>query len=288
MSTGSYASSALAFWNARRAPARLLADRNDGREVGEHVRDAQPRHVLRQVAPVRPDVAHRRGLAALVGLEAPAVVGVEQQPVLQVLAVDEARRPNLALGDHRPRLLHQRVAAVVERHRVHHALGGGGVEQFPGLGRGHRQRLVRHDVLAGRNRRHAHRVVHVVGRRVVHHVHIRIGQQRLVAAVRLRHAERLGLLLRQFIVEVGDRDHVHEPESTHRLQVMRTDEPRPDQTHPDSLHRTLLTKVQNFRQVSELSPATVEQDEARDNAIEILEFCNFRHCLQVAAPASVP
>ncbi len=230
---------------------------------------------------MRSDVAHRRGFAALVGLEAPAVVGVEQQPVLQVLAVDEARRSDLALGDHRPRLLHEGVAAVVERHRVHDALGRRRVEQFPGLRRRHRQRLVRDDVLAGRDRRHAHRVVHVIGRRVVHHVHVGIVQQRLVVAVPLRHAEGLGLLPCQFVVEVGDGDDVHEPEPTHRLQVMRTDETRPDQTHPDSLHRELLTKVQNFRNFR-ISPAT-SAGRSPDNAIEILKFCNFEIAYKLPA-----
>ena len=94
--------------------ARLLARRDDGRDVAEHVRDAQAGHVLRQVAPVRADVAERRRGAALRRVEPPRVVGVLEQPVLQVVAVHEVRRADVAAGDGLARLLHERVAAVVE------------------------------------------------------------------------------------------------------------------------------------------------------------------------------
>ena len=47
-------------------------------------------------------------------------VGFEQ-PVLQVGAVDEMQRAELAGRDHLARLLDQRVAAIVERDRVHDA-----------------------------------------------------------------------------------------------------------------------------------------------------------------------
>ena len=44
---------------------------------------------------------------------------VLEQPILEIGAVDEMQRAELAAGDHLPRLLHQRVATVVEGHRVH-------------------------------------------------------------------------------------------------------------------------------------------------------------------------
>ncbi len=43
-------------------------------------------------------------------------------------------RAELAVGDHLARLLHQRIAAIVERDRVHDAGGGRGLEQPPRLG----------------------------------------------------------------------------------------------------------------------------------------------------------
>ncbi len=87
-------------------------------EIGEHLDDPPAGDVLHQVAPVRSDVADRRARAALVRLEAPREVGRLEQPVLQVGAVDEVHRAELAAGDHLARLLHQRVAAIVERHGV--------------------------------------------------------------------------------------------------------------------------------------------------------------------------
>ena len=148
--------------------------------------DAQAADVLRQIAPVRSDVAERRGGAALVRLEAPRVVGVLQQPVLQVVRrATKCGVPMSPRGDRVPRLLHQRVAAIVERHRVDDAGLGRLVEQRLRLGRGHRQRLVRDDVLALGDRRRVHRVVQVVRRRVVDDVDVGIVEQRLVAAVGL-------------------------------------------------------------------------------------------------------
>ena len=172
---------------------RPLALREHRRDVAEHVRDAQPAHVLRQVAPVRPDVAERRRRAALVRLEPPRVVRVLEQPVLQVVADQEMRRADVAAGDRVARLLHERVAAIVERDRMDDARLRRLIAQRFRLGRRHRQRLVGDDVLALRDGGRVDGVVQVVGRRVVHDVDVGIVEQRLVAAVRPCGAERLGL-----------------------------------------------------------------------------------------------
>ena len=131
MSTSSNSSSPVAAKRLPR-PVRPLALRDDGRDVAEHVRDAQAGHVLHQVAPVRSDVAERRRLAALVRLEAPRVVGVlaAASPACSGRA-RSVGRPMSPRGDRVARLLHQRVAAVVERHGVEDA----------GLGRLVAQRL---------------------------------------------------------------------------------------------------------------------------------------------------
>ena len=165
--------------------ARLLALRDDGGDVAEHVGDAQAADVLREIAPVRSDVAERGRGAALVGLEPPRVVGVLEQPVLQVLADEEMRLADVAARDRVPRLLDERVAAVVERDRVDDAGLVRGVEQLLRLRGRHRQRLVGDDVLALGDRRGVDRVVQVVRRGVVHDLDIRIVEQRLVAAVGL-------------------------------------------------------------------------------------------------------
>ena len=91
------------------------------REIGEHRLDAPADDMLDEIAPMRSDVADGRALAALFRLEAPGEIGGLQQPVLQVRAVDEVRLAQLACRDHLAGLLHQRIAAIVERHGVHDA-----------------------------------------------------------------------------------------------------------------------------------------------------------------------
>ena len=105
-------------------------------------------HVLDEIAPVRTDVANRGAGAALVRLEPPREVRGFEQPVLEVAAMHEMQRAQLAGGDHRSRLLHQGVAAIVERDCVHDAGPRRGIEQSTRFGSGHRQRLVRDDVFA--------------------------------------------------------------------------------------------------------------------------------------------
>ena len=77
-------------------PLRFLSLRNHRRDVAEHFGDAQAADVLREIAPVRADVAERRRGAALVRLEPPRVVRVLEQPVLQVVADEEMRLADVA------------------------------------------------------------------------------------------------------------------------------------------------------------------------------------------------
>ena len=95
--------------------------------------DPQTGDVLRQVAPVRSDVGNRRRRAALFRIEAPRIVRVLEEPVLQVVPVQKVRRADVAAGDRESRLLHQRVTAVVERHRRNDARALGLVDQTFGL-----------------------------------------------------------------------------------------------------------------------------------------------------------
>ena len=219
--------------------ARLLALRQDGGDVAEHFGDPQSADVLRQIAPVRADVAERRGGAAFVGLEPPRIVGVLQQPVLQVLADQEMRLADVAARNREARLLDQRVAAIVERHRMDDAGLGRGLEQLLGFRRGHRQRLVRDDVLALGDRRRIDRIVQIVGRGVVNDLDLGVVQQRFITAVRLARAERLRLGFGRGLAAAGHRHHVHEPEPPDRVHVVGSDEARSHDPHADSLHTCL-------------------------------------------------
>src|SRR5918993_1988341 len=104
--------------------------------------------MLNQIAPVRSDVADRRALSPLFGLEAPREVGRLKQPVLQVRAVHEVRLTDLAVANHFTRLLHEWIAAVVESDRMYDAGFARGADERSRIFRIQRKRLVRHDVLS--------------------------------------------------------------------------------------------------------------------------------------------
>ena len=89
MSTSSTPSSPPATANASREPLGFLRFGMTVVMSPSTCGDAQPADVLREIAPVRADVAERGRRAALVRLEPPGVIGVLQQPVLQVVADDE-------------------------------------------------------------------------------------------------------------------------------------------------------------------------------------------------------
>ena len=162
-------------------------------EIREHRFDGAPDDVLDQIAPVRSDIANRRALAALLGLEAPGKIRGLQQPVLQIGPMDEVGLANFAVMNHLARLLDERVAAVIEGHGVHDAGVARRVGQRPRIFCVQRKRLVRDDVLSMAQRRHDHRHVQVVGRRVVDDVHVRISGEGFVAGVCPGHSERVGL-----------------------------------------------------------------------------------------------
>ena len=193
--------------------------------------------MLRQVAPVRADVAERRRGAALVGLEPPRVVGVLEQPVLQVVADEEVRLADVPARDRVPRLLHERVAAIVERHGVDDPRLGRLIDQLLGFSRGHRQWLVGHDVLALGNRRRVHRIVQVIWRGVVYHVDVGVVQEGVVAAVGLGHAERVRFCPCRGVAAAGNRHDVDEPQPPDRIDVVRADKARADNPHPDPFHQ---------------------------------------------------
>ena len=111
------------------APARERLDRPGrdaphgmhGREVAEHARDPLARHERDEVEPVRADVGDRAQRAALLGVEPPVPVGVLQQPVLDVAAVDVEHAAELAAAHPVARRAALPVEADVVVRAVHEA-----------------------------------------------------------------------------------------------------------------------------------------------------------------------
>ena len=200
--------------------------------MGQHGLDALAGDVLRQVAPVRADVGHGRTLA-LAGVEPPRVVGVFEQPVLQIGALHQVHGAGLARRHHGAGLLHERIAAVVEGHGVHHPGRACGVAQPARVGRGGRERFVAHDVFAVRERGVDDRPVQRVGRRDVYHVHVGVGGERREAAVGLGHAERTRLGLGRGVAAGRHGHDVDEAEPAHRIDVMGADEAGAHEAHAD-------------------------------------------------------
>ena len=150
--------------------------------------------------------------------------------------MNEMDTSELATGNHLARLLHERVAAVVEGDGVHDAGLFGRLVQRLRIRCRHRERLVRDDVLAVLQRGQDDRDVQVIRRRVVDDVDVGIGGQRLVAAVGLGHAERVGFSTRRRLGRSGDGDDIDEAQPADRVDVVSADEARADQAHSNARH----------------------------------------------------
>jgi hypothetical protein len=98
-----------------------VADRNEGLQVGHHGDDPLPCDVAGQVHPVRADVRDGSQGSAQLGLEAPVPVGVEQEPVLQVMAGNEPHITEPSLLDELMQVPAYWVEADVEVDGMHAA-----------------------------------------------------------------------------------------------------------------------------------------------------------------------
>jgi hypothetical protein len=179
-----------------------------GHGDGAHGGQPVAGHELDEVAPVRADVGEGPRRTGQRRVDAPVVVVLGGQPVLQVAAVDQAQRPDPAGGHPGPGLAHERVEAVDERHGGHDAGGLGRGLQLAGGGAVDGQRLLAHDVLAGGQRRPRQRRVQVVGRADVDHVDVVGHRQRIGVVARPLGAQPLGGGLGAGTGRGGDR---HEP-----------------------------------------------------------------------------
>jgi hypothetical protein len=197
-------------------------------EIGEDLGDVVAENEVHRVEPVRADVGERTQLAAFLRQQPPVVVGVVEQPVLEVAAVDVDDPPELTLGDHCPQRLQRRVepqVVVDGKHPLGRLHRG---HQSRRLLAGHRQRLLADDMLARRQRRERMLRVQPVGRGDMNDVDLGMRDQLLVleAADGIRDAEPRGggLGVR---VGVADGDHL-DAQPLESFDVNRTDEPGAD------------------------------------------------------------
>ncbi len=141
----------------------LLAGLVKGGELAAHARDGEGGEVLDHVHPMGADVAHGAEFAVVLGLDAPVVVRVVEEPVLGVGTLDGEDFAEVAGGNHCADLLHSRVVAEVVVGGVSDAFGFSQGEQVFGLCAGHRERLLAKDVLAILDGDFGHWVVERVG-----------------------------------------------------------------------------------------------------------------------------
>ena len=176
----------------------LPADRDERRELGHDGFEPAAGEERREVQPVAPDVADGPQRPTLVLLEAPVPVRVEQEPVLEVAAGDEADVPHPAVPHVLRDVLVERVEPDVEVHRVHEARRRGLRDERRRFLRRHRERLLADDVLPGAEDRRCLLVVELVGRRDMDDLDGVVGEDGLEAVVRLREAQLLGPLRATF------------------------------------------------------------------------------------------
>jgi hypothetical protein len=183
--------------------------------------------VARSVDPVGPDVPERPQLAALGRVEAPVPVGVQEQPVLEIPAGDQADATQSASPDRAVQVLVEGIEADVVVDRADAVAGRREGHQLRGLLRSDRERFLADHMPPGREDRLDLRVMQVVGRRDVHHLDRGVGEQVVQAAIRHGHPQASstrGRALARRAEDAVDRD----PEAPKRLDMDRADEPGAD------------------------------------------------------------
>ncbi len=235
----------LAAARCCRERVTCLADslRHGGQQPRRDALDAMAGNELGEVTPVRADVGERARGAAQLLVHAPVGVVGAQKPVLEVRAVQQAKRTGLPARDALARLAHRRVVAVDERHGrlpsrlrrdVDEPLRSGGVE---------RERLLADHVLPRCQRSLGERQVKVVRRADVDDVDVRIADQLFGRCEVPLGAELGGRRLSRLRRRGGDADQPCSRESS-RPGVHLADEPgscnrRAEERHPcGSLNRT--------------------------------------------------
>ena len=153
-----------------------------GEQARGQARNAMAGDELGEIAPVRADVGEGARRSAGLLVDAPVVVVLVEEPVLQVGAVHQAQRTGGAGAHPLPGLPDSRVVAVDERHRVRPARLERRRREAPGSVRVERERLLADHVLAGLERALGELDVEVVGSADVDDVDI-VGLDELLRGV---------------------------------------------------------------------------------------------------------
>jgi hypothetical protein len=135
---------------------------------------------------VRADVGHGTKRTPFVGLEPPVPIGREEQPVLEVAAVDVPDVADVSIRDQGAGLLALRVKPDVEVRAMDEAASLRELDEVRRLLRVDRKRLLTDDVLAGLEGRARLCVVEVVRRRQMDGVDAIVREHLFKALVRLR------------------------------------------------------------------------------------------------------
>ena len=138
---------------------------------------------------MRTDVRDRTQVASEGGVEPPVPVGVEEEPVLEVVPRDQAHLTQLTRRDHAVHMLAERVEAQVVVDGVHPTTAVSDPKEVGRLGRGHGEGLLADDVLARFERGLCLLVVEVVRRGDVDDLDPPVVEHGLEALIRGRQAE---------------------------------------------------------------------------------------------------
>ena len=160
---------------------------------------------------------------------------------------------DLPLGDHRARLLHERIATVVERDDVREVRVARGFVELARFLHRRREGLVGDHVLAGAQRRQGDFAVQMIGRGVVHHVHGGVGQQFAVSRIGPAGVQLARPFLRGFEAGAGDADYLDVAQTTHGIEMMRGDEAGADESHAER-HRTFFLALVEIDWLAMFSP----------------------------------
>ena len=169
------------------------------------------------------DIGDRATLSGKLRHETPVPVRGQVEPVLQVGAVHREDISHLSLVDHLARVLDEGIVAIVEVDRVDDARLLRELDQLAALLARHGEGLFADHVLSGGKDVPVHLEVQMVRSAVVDHLNVGVVEQLAVVAVGTGDAERIGLLPREVLARLGQRDELDVAQSSGCLDVGRTD-----------------------------------------------------------------
>ncbi len=141
---------------------RPLAHRDAGSQICHHFGDFQPGDEHHHVHPVRADIRHAAQRAALFGQQPPVPIGGQQQPVLQVRAVDGMDLAQFAPLYQCTGFMVDRIVPQVIVHCAGQVFGFCQLHQGSRFFRGHRERFFTNNMLPCFKRFHRMAVVQIV------------------------------------------------------------------------------------------------------------------------------